>query len=210
MDAHQETQTNPFDMDEECHNCAELSETRTNLVHGYGDVGAEFLFVGDAPGIGADTTGTPFATPEGTSALFDVLDQLGFCVSSPESTQPEFDNAFLTYCTRCRHPERGPTDEELRNCDAFLTAEIRMINPEILVPIGQLALETVGVEYTTTPAADLSIDEHHATAIRGRGFELFPMRDPDAATEDELETFVDAFGDLMGGDYRQTKGRRER
>jgi uracil-DNA glycosylase family 4 len=208
VDAHQQTQSNPFDMDEACRNCDVLCETRTQIVHGYGDVGAEFVFVGGAPRAGADRIGVPFAGAEG-EAVFDVLAQLGFC-PSPDSDRPDLDNVFLTYCTRCRHPEREPTEAEIRNCDAFLTAEIRMINPEILVPVGQQALETLGVEYTTTPAAELSVDEHHATSIRGRGFELVPMRDPATASEDDLAAFVDALGALMSGDYRQTKGRRER
>lgn len=210
MDAQQSTQTNPFDMDEECRNCEDLCETRTEIVHGYGDVGAEFLFVGSAPGVGADRTGTPFVAGEGDSRVLDLLGRLGFCLSPPDTTEPDLENAFLTSCTRCRHPDRGPTETEVRNCDAFLTAEIRMINPEILVPIGQLALETLGVEYTTTPVEELSIEEHHATSIRGRGFELFPLRDPAEATDDHLTTFVENFRSLMDGDYRQTKGRRER
>jgi uracil-DNA glycosylase family 4 len=210
VDAHQDTQRNPFDMDEACQNCETLAETRTQVVHGYGDVGAEFCFVGGAPAASADRAGTPFGAEDEQSAMFDVLDRLGFCAGPVDTGEPPLENAFLTYCTRCRHPDRGPTDTEVRNCDGFLTAEIRMINPEILVPVGSLALETLGVEYTTTPAEELSIDEHHATTIRGRGFELVPMREPEAATDEELAAFLEAFEELMGGDYRQTKGRRER
>jgi uracil-DNA glycosylase family 4 len=210
VDAQQDELANPFDMDEDCRHCEALCETRSQVVHGYGDVGAEFLFVGTAPGPGADRTGHPFTGDEAGRRVLDVLGDLGLCSSPPDTQEPDLHNVFLTYCTRCRHPEREPTETEVRNCDAFLTAEIRMINPEILVPVGQRALTTLGVEYTTTPAEDLSVEDHHATSIRGRGFELFPMREPEAATDADLETFVDALAELMDGDYRQTKGRRER
>jgi hypothetical protein len=36
------------------------------------------------------------------------------------------------------------------------------------------------------------------------------MKDPQMASEDEIRTFGQAFADLMGTDYRQTKGRRGR
>ncbi len=52
MDAHQESKSNPFGMDEECQNCPALCETRENVVHGYGDVGAEFIVLGDSPAAG--------------------------------------------------------------------------------------------------------------------------------------------------------------
>lgn len=210
VDAHQDDLANPYGMDEDCRHCSTLCETRTAVVHGYGDVGADFLFVGDAPGPGADRTGHPFTGDEAGSRLLGVLRDIGCCSSPVDAETPELEDVFLTYLTRCRHPDRPPSEEELANCDAFLTAEIRTINPEILVPIGQRALERLAEEYTTTRVDELDIEERHATTIRGRGFELLPMVDPSSASDDQLQGFVDTFTELMAGDYRQTKGRRER
>ncbi|WP_440765340.1 uracil-DNA glycosylase [Natronorubrum sp. DTA7] len=223
MDANQRSRANPYGMDEECRNCPALCETRTQVVHGYGDVAADFLFVGERPTASADELGVPFASPEpsaidddrgaesesGTS-LRRMLERLGLCDSTSPANDPVLENVYLTNLTRCRDPERPPTDEEIGNCDPYLTAEIRMINPEILIPVGERALTEIGVEYTTTPAGDLSLPADHATRIRGRGFELVPMVEPrdqsDAQTQAWLETFVD----LMASDYRQTKGQRDR
>lgn len=210
MDANQEQAANPYGMDEDCRNCSALCETRKQVVHGYGDVGADFVFVGEAPTAGADRTGHPFTGDEAGEALQSLLGTLGFAESESDTTEPELDNAYLTYLTRCRHPERGPTDDEVWNCDGFLTAEIRMLNPEILVPVGQRALETLSVEYTTTSAEELDVEEAHATTIRGRGFELVPMVEPAAQTDDQREAFERQLSQLLGRDYRQTKGRRER
>ncbi len=209
MDANQLSASNPFGMDEECTNCPELCETREEIAHGYGDVGAEFLFVGEHPSPGADGTGIPFFGDERGEALQDVLRALDFASQEP-GEEPQLDNAFLTLLTRCRHPERPPTDEEIRNCEPYLNAEIRMINPEIIVPVGERALEEIATEYTTTPAEEFDIEDDHATEIRGRGFELVPMIDPVEGTDEQRDAFLEAFADLFGRDYRQTKGRRGR
>jgi len=210
MDANQERISNPYGMDEDCRNCPALCETRRQVVHGYGDVGADFVFVGEAPGEGADRTGHPFTGDEAGETLQDILGALGFSESPPESTEPELDNVYLTYLTRCRDPDRPPTDEEVRNCEGFLTAEIRMINPEIIVPVGQRALETLAVEYTTTSPDEFEIEADHATTVRGRGFELVPMVAPEHLSPDQRTAFEKAVSELLGRDYRQTKGRRSR
>ena len=210
MDAHQQDTSNPFGMDEDCENCPALCESRTQVVHGYGDVGADFVFVGERPGPGADETGVPFTGDPGSEDFLTILRRLALCASPADSVEPELENAFVTYLTRCRHPERPPTDEEVVTCEPYLNAEIRMINPEIIVPVGARALDEIAVEYTTTPAAEFDAVNDHATTIRGRGFELVPMIDPGEQTEEQTQAFVEHFSELMASDYRQTKGRRSR
>ncbi|WP_372911192.1 uracil-DNA glycosylase family protein [Salinigranum sp.] len=211
MDAEQDRLRNPFNMDEACTNCDALPETRTQVVHGYGDVGAEFLFVGDSPSQAADRTGVPFTGDGGGERLQRVLGELGFSRSPPDATEPDLQNVFLTYLARCRHPTRPATDAEVTNCDPFLTAEIRMINPHIIVPVGERALRTLAVEYTTRPPESFDVEEAHATTIRGRGFELVPMKSLEDQTDADTEAFVDhILENVFARDYRQTKGRRSR
>jgi len=211
MDARQDDISNPFGMDEDCQNCPDLCETRSRVVHGYGDVGADFVIVGEEPTAAADGTGVPFAGDD--VLVFDVLAACGFAEHEPTSDEfdpeePAVDNVFLTHLTRCRDPERPPTDEEVRNCDPYLSSELRMINPEIIVPVGQRTLESLAFEYTTESAEDLDVESQHATTIRGRGFELIPMKTPADQTTEDTEAFVSHLADVLGTDYRQTKGRR--
>lgn len=208
MDANQESMSNPFGMDEQCQNCPELCDTRETVVHGYGDVGAEFVVLGDSPAAGTDESGIPF-TDERERELLDILDAVDM-VEDPDADEPELKNTFLTYVTRCRHPERSATDEEVVNCEPYLNSEIRMINPEILLPVGQRPLEELAFEYTTLSEDELDIEERHATTIRGRGFEILPMIPPAEQTDEERTDFLDHFSDVLGQDYRQTKGRRGR
>jgi uracil-DNA glycosylase family 4 len=209
MDAEQRSRANPFGMDEACRNCRRC-EPRERVVHGYGDVGADFLFVGVTPDAGAERAGVPFTGDERGERFQHALGLLGLNNSLPTSEEPELENAYLTNLTRCRDPENEPTQDEIDACEPFLNAEIRMINPEIIVPVGERALAEIAVEYTTTPAAEFSMDDHHATTNRGRGFAIVPMRDPAEADDGELQAFVSHFESLMASDYRQTKGRRKR
>jgi len=208
MDANQESMSNPFGMDEECQNCPELCDTRENVVHGYGDVGAEFIVLGDSPAEGTDESGIPF-TDERERELLDILDAVDM-VEDPDAEEPELKNTFLTYVTRCRNPERPATDDEVMNCEPYLNSEIRMINPELLLPVGQRPLEELAFEYTTLSEDELDIEERHATTIRGRGFEILPMIPPAEQTDEERTAFLDHFSNVLGQDYRQTKGRRGR
>jgi uracil-DNA glycosylase len=85
-----------------------------------------------------------------------------------------------------------------------------MINPELLLPVGQRPLEALAFEYTTLSRDDLDVTEHHATTLRGRGFELIPMVDPLEQSEAERNSLIDHLEGTLDRDYRQTKGRRGR
>lgn len=210
MDANQRTRYNPYGMDEDCRNCPALCDVRERVVHGYGDVSADFVFVGEVPSAASERTGVPFTGDEAGERFQDILGNLGLNNSLPTSDEPELENAFLTYLARCRHPDRSPTDEEIETCEPYLNADIRMINPEIIIPVGARVLAEIGREYTTTPVDALDIDDHHGESIRGRGFELVPMIHPARMTDEQKETFIVSFLDIMASDYRQTKGRRGR
>lgn len=210
MDAHQPEFENPFGMDEQCTNC-DLCENRQNVVHGYGDVGGEFLFLAERPHEGADRTGIPFTGDERGRRLQSVLGELGFVRSEPDAAEPDIQNAYCTYLTRCRDPERSPTKQEIDTCEPYLNAEIRMINPQIIVPIGQRVLESLAMEYTTRKPESFDIEAEHATTIRGRGFELVPMLELERQTDAESEAFVEHVqNNVFSRDYRQTKGRQSR
>ncbi|WP_281195359.1 uracil-DNA glycosylase family protein [Halorubrum sp. F4] len=211
MDATQEEFANPFGMDADCENCERLCDARDRVIHGYGDVGAEFLVVGERPTAAAERNGVPLTGEGGGERVQSIFADLGFVRSPPDATEPDVQNVFFTNLTRCRHPDRVPTDEEVTTCEPFLNAEIRMINPQIIVPVGGRALRELAVAYTTRRPDSFDVESEHATTIRGRGFEIVPMREPDSMTDDEAAAFLDHMREnVLSRDYRQTKGRRSR
>jgi len=209
VDARQERFANPFSMDTACTNCGRCAG-RERVVHGYGDVGAEFLVVGAEPTAGAERTGVPFTGDAAGERLQRALGELDFSRSPPDAAEPDLQNVFLTYLTRCVD-DHSPAEAELAACEPFVTAEIRMINPEIIVPVSQETLEALAFEYTTREPSELDAEAAHATTIRGRGFELVPMLALDRQDDDDTAAFVDHLREnVLGRDYRQTKGRRSR
>ena len=211
MDANQTELENPFAMDTDCENCDELCGARDRVVHGYGDVGAEFLVVGTAPTEAAERNGVPFTGEGGGERVQSIFGDLGFVRSEPDAAEPDVQNLFFTNLTRCRHPDRDPTDREVDTCEPFLNAEIRMINPQIIVPVGERPLRELAVEYTTRRPDSFDVDAEHATTIRGRGFELVPMKEPAEMTDGEADAFRDHMREnVLSRDYRQTKGRQSR
>ncbi|MFD1569138.1 uracil-DNA glycosylase [Halorubrum laminariae] len=211
MDANQQKFRNPFGMDEACENCPDLCGSREHVVHGYGDVGAEFLVVGTRPTAAAEANGVPFTGADGGEVVQSIFADLGFVRSPSDATEPDVQNVFFTSLTRCRHPDREPNDREVDTCEPFLNAEIRMINPQIIVPVGERPLRELAVEYTTRRPDSFDIEAEHATTIRGRGFELVPMKEPTEMSDDEADAFTTHLRqNVLSRDYRQTKGRQSR
>ena len=106
-----------------------------------GDVGARVLLFGQAPGITEQTIKRPFNGMSGTR-LFKWLAEAGW-------DEDDFrQNHYMTAVTKCypgRHKsgkgDRVPTKGEQRLCRPFLTQELNLINPRLLILIGGLAIK---------------------------------------------------------------------
>ena len=107
-----------------------LSGSRTNVVFGIGDPGADLMFVGEGPGRDEDIAGEPFVGKSGK--LLDRLMQqeLGIVRSQ----------CYIANVVKCRPPNnRNPLEEEITACRPFLEAQIREINPAVIVTLGNFA-----------------------------------------------------------------------
>jgi uracil-DNA glycosylase len=123
-----------------CQACT-LAKTRNQPVPGEGPADAVVMFIGEAPGKQEDLSGKPFVGAAGR-----LLDRL-LAVAGIEREQ-----VFITSILKCRPPgNRNPGAEEITACRAHLFAQIEVINPRIICPLGNFALQTlVGKEYTIT------------------------------------------------------------
>jgi len=105
------------------------------------NAGAVFMTVGQAPGRQeAEVTHRPFSGPAG-KRLFRWLAQAGFEEADFRATQA------LTAITKCYpgpHPagrgDRVPSRAEQALCAPWLEQELVLINPQVLIPIGGLAI----------------------------------------------------------------------
>jgi len=115
-----------------CRKC-ELWETRRNAVPGEGSLDAATLFVGEAPGYWEDVKGRPFVGAAGK--LLDALLAEGNLSRS---------KVYITNVIKCRPPKnRAPLPIEVETCTPYLSRQIRIIKPEIIVTLGRHATSYV-------------------------------------------------------------------
>jgi DNA polymerase len=115
-----------------CKACG-LCKTRTKPVIGRGNHDAKILFIGEAPGENEDKTGLPFVGQAG-QLLDNLLSQAGI------------NNKDIYICNvlKCRPPEnRDPEEKEKLACLSFLTRQIEIIQPDVIICLGKHAAGTV-------------------------------------------------------------------
>ena len=122
-----------------CGDCV-LSHTRANALFGEGKRDSRIMLIAQAPGTKEDKEGRMFIGPSG-----DVLDEL------LEAAGVGRDDIYMTNLIKCHLPKnRKPKQNEIDTCSRYLTREIELISPEILVPMGYYAsrhvLESCGIK----------------------------------------------------------------
>ncbi len=156
----------------DCHRCP-LGETRTNLVFGVGRADADAVFIGEAPGRNEDLRGEPFVGAAGK-----LLDEL---LASIGLQRPE---VYIANILKCRPPgNRDPQRVEIEACAPFLREQVRMIEPRVIVTLGNFA--TRFVLRTTEPITRLRGTAHHAGP-----YTVLPIFHPAAALYDRTKRDV--------------------
>ena len=124
---------------EACVACG-LSRTRKKSVPGVGDIRAEWLFVGEAPGGEEDLRGEPFVGQAG-KLLDNMLAALGM---------KRGENVYIANVLKCRPPNnRAPEPREVDACRPYLDRQIELIKPKVIVALGKSAATTLlGMEAT--------------------------------------------------------------
>lgn len=121
----------------ECKVC-KLCETRKNVVFGEGNPQTNIMFIGEGPGEDEDIQGKPFVGKAG-KLLTVMIQAMGL----------DRKDVFITNIVKCRPPEnRNPEDEEIKKCTLYLTRQIDLINPKLIVTLGNFASKFV-IQTTT-------------------------------------------------------------
>jgi uracil-DNA glycosylase family 4 len=177
-------------------------------VPGYGDANADFHVVGDHPGVhGGATTGVPFTGSTAGERLQGVLHETGFAVER-YADAPDYENLFTSYRCGCPPVDGAhPSAATYRELERFFDAELRAINPHVILPVGHRATAAV-LEGYTTRAEKVPHDAAalHATDVRGRGFLVVPVREPTDWVDGDRAALVEKLEAVLASDYRQTKG----
>ena len=117
-------------------------------VPSFGDLTAEILIVGLAPGLhGANQTGRPFTNDYAGNILYPALKEHGFAKGDYQKRKDdgfELINVRITNAVRCVPPQNKPLPAEEKNCRAFLSSEITaMPNLKVILCLGAISHKNV-------------------------------------------------------------------
>lgn len=111
-----------------CKRCP-LHETRTQTVFARGNPNASLMIIGEAPGFYEDQQGFPFVGKAG-ALLNKMINSIGLAE----------DDIYIANVLKCRPPNnRDPKSEEIEQCCDYLSQQIEMVNPKLLLAVGRFA-----------------------------------------------------------------------
>ncbi|MDV0447548.1 Type-4 uracil-DNA glycosylase [Methanosarcinaceae archaeon Ag5] len=116
-----------------CRRC-DLHLTVTNKVISKGSNHPKVVFIGEAPGKNEDETGVPFCGRAGK-----LLDKM---INYMEMKDGDW---AVINTLKCRPPEnRTPTTKEIEICRPFLTEQLHLMNPTVIILLGNTAEKAFG------------------------------------------------------------------
>jgi len=111
--------------------CSDLAAQATNLVIGDGNLNAEIVFIGEAPGKNEDEQGLPFVGAAG-KFLNEMLAQAGM----------ERSDVYITNIVKYRPPNnRDPLPEEKKAFWPYLLKQLQIIQPKVVITLGRHSME---------------------------------------------------------------------
>ena len=111
-----------------CTKCR-LSAGRIQVVFGVGHPEAELMFIGEAPGFHEDKQGEPFVGAAG-QLLTTLLGEIGL----------RREDVYIANVLKCHPPgNRDPMPDEIESCRPYLQRQIEMVNPRIIMTLGNFA-----------------------------------------------------------------------
>jgi uracil-DNA glycosylase len=118
--------------------CLTTNELRTDLegtrlVFGKGNIHADLVLIGEAPGAEEDKLGEPFVGRSG-QLLTKILEAIQF----------NRDQIYIANILKHRPPDnRNPTADERNRSLPYLLKQIELINPKLILCLGKISAETL-------------------------------------------------------------------
>jgi DNA polymerase len=113
-----------------CTRCG-LAPTRKNTVFSRGTGSSGLCFIGEGPGADEDAQGYPFVGAAG-QLLDRMIAAMGF----------GRDEVYVCNIVKCRPPQnRKPEPAEMATCMPYLTEQIELVEPQVIVALGATAVQ---------------------------------------------------------------------
>jgi len=153
-----------------CTLCPAMCEQSAVMSKLNGPLSARVMFIGEAPGRkGADRTRIPFSGDQSGKNLDRFLASIGL----PRN------EIFITSAAMCNPrsasgANRRPTTAEVLNCSGFLARTLTLIDPEVVVTLGGVALAAL----KAIAPHELNLKDEAAKIHRWHGRMLVPLYHP--------------------------------
>jgi len=154
-----------------CRGC-ELWEPATQVVFSAGNAHAPIMLVGEQPGDVEDQRGIPFVGPAGT-LLQRALAEAGIGVADVYVTNAVKHFRFTERGKRRIHATPQPT--HIRACRPWLEAELRRVDPQLVVCLGATAAKSLlGPSFRLTQQRGEVADHETPVGVRRAMATLHP------------------------------------
>jgi len=157
--------------------CPDLAKTAKQLVFGDGNINADIVFIGEAPGKNEDEQGIPFV---GAAGKF-LNEMLGLIDLKRE-------DIYITNIVKYRPPNnRDPEPSEKEAFLPFLMQQLEVIKPKLIVTLGRHSMDVL--------LPGLKISQVHGQPKRFKGQVYLPLFHPAAALYNGgmRQTLIDDF-----------------
>ena len=142
-----------------------------------GPVVSKILLVGQAPGIKEPELKRPFAWTAGKT-LFKWFSSIGL---EEEAFRNKVYMSAVCRCFPGKNPKGGdrvPDQQEIECCARWVNQEIRLLKPELLIPVGKLAI----VQYLHCDKLVDVIGRQHRVTVHGNKMDVVPLPHPSGAS----------------------------
>jgi uracil-DNA glycosylase len=173
-----------------------LHQTGTQTVFGEGTKNAEVMFVGEQPGDREDLEGRPFVGPAGR--LFDqALEDAGIDRSLAHVTNAVKHFKWTPRGKRRIHQK--PSWSEITACRPWLEAELAVVKPNVLVPMGAVAAQALlGKQFRVTRDRGRSVESELAPVVIATIHPSAILRAQDEDREREYRALVEDLRTVAG------------
>jgi len=144
-------------------------EKTRGLVRDIGDPKRKIVFLGEAPGAEEIKKGCPFSGQAGTK----LASYLGLANLTRE-------DIFILNTVKCRptknngRANRKPSADEIKKCAFWLDEELKLISPNVVVTLGDVALQRLG-------GKKHKLGTCHGQPFTADDYIVYPMYHPAAA-----------------------------
>lgn len=143
-----------------------------------GAVLSRIILVGQAPGDKEPILGRPFAWTAGRTLFRWFEEAAGI-------SELEFRSSiYMAAVCRCfpgknpRGGDRVPSDDEISHCRGWFEQELKLLEPELVIPVGKLAIE----QFLPNGRLDQVVGKRFQARYGSHQFDLIPLPHPSGAS----------------------------